>query len=105
MPPPPGVTPNFDNPDRSLQATWLAGLLVCLIVPTILVALRLYVKVYVIKNTTVTDCTLLLNTLPTSVFVNECSRHLLFSMGMSVRAHGMSAANPPVRSEMLCWWL
>ncbi|CAF9925595.1 MAG: hypothetical protein ALECFALPRED_003175 [Alectoria fallacina] len=52
--PPPGVTPNFVNPDNE-QATIIATLAVCLPVATLFTALRMYSKIFIIKSIALED--------------------------------------------------
>ena len=53
--PPPGVVPNFINPEN-YQSTIIATLTVCLTTATLLTLLRLYSKVFVIKCIVLEDC-------------------------------------------------
>ena len=55
LPPPPGITPNLVNPKDDLRKAWLPAILVCLIIPSILVPLRVYVKGHIIKGFGLTD--------------------------------------------------
>ncbi|CAD6574099.1 MAG: hypothetical protein ASARMPREDX12_006380 [Alectoria sarmentosa] len=52
--PPPGVTPNFVNPDNE-QAKIVATLAVCLPVATLFTALRMYSKIFIIKSIALED--------------------------------------------------
>ena len=54
--PPPGVVPNFINPDN-YQNTIIATLAVCLTLATLFTALRLYSKYFIIKSIALEDCT------------------------------------------------
>ncbi|KAG7151583.1 hypothetical protein HYQ46_012625 [Verticillium longisporum] len=47
LPPPPGVTPDFDHPRDAGRVVVLAGLIVCNVLVTIFVSLRGYVKVFI----------------------------------------------------------
>ncbi|MCJ1458810.1 hypothetical protein MMC28_009184 [Mycoblastus sanguinarius] len=47
--PPPGVTPDFVNPDN-YQSTIIATMTVCLTVATLITALRLYTRLFIIKS-------------------------------------------------------
>ncbi|MCJ1424105.1 hypothetical protein MMC29_001992 [Sticta canariensis] len=49
LPPPPGVTPNFVNPE-SLHSEWVLMMSMCLAFTTIFVGLRLYTKLVIIKS-------------------------------------------------------
>lgn len=53
--PPPGVTPNFVNPD-SLHTEWVLTLSTCIIFPTIFIMLRTYTKLILIKSHGWEDC-------------------------------------------------
>ena len=53
--PPPGVTPNFINP-HNYQSKIIAVVSVCLTVATLVTALRLYTKVFLIKSVKSEDC-------------------------------------------------
>ena len=53
--PPAGVVPNFINPDN-YQSTIIATLAVCLTVATLVTALRLCSKFFIIKNVALEDC-------------------------------------------------
>lgn len=55
LPPPQGVTPNVVDPPNGYAKIWLMTMLLCLIIPTILSLLRLYVKVCLMKKITKTD--------------------------------------------------
>ena len=56
-PAPPGVTPNFVNPGNRTWEVYVTSA-VCLAVTTLLVALRFYAKIFVIKQMTRDDCTI-----------------------------------------------
>lgn len=55
LPPPPGVLPNLMNSKENLREAWLPATLVCLIIPSILVPLRVYVKGHIMKGFGFTD--------------------------------------------------
>ena len=55
LPPPPGIITNLVNPKDNLRDAWLPAILVCLIVPSILVPLRVYVNGHIIKRFGWTD--------------------------------------------------
>lgn len=55
IPPPEGVQPNLVNPQSQLQIIWLVATVVILVVPSILVLLRLYVKIQIVKKLTLAD--------------------------------------------------
>ena len=50
LPPPSGMITNLVNPKDNLREAWLPAILVCLIVPSILVPLRVYVNGHIIKR-------------------------------------------------------
>ena len=57
IPPPPGLTSNYvDPPSKAIWGTVTTA--VCLTVATLLVAMRLYTKVKVLKNLGWDDCKL-----------------------------------------------
>ena len=53
--PPPEVIPNFTNPEN-YQITIVFTLTLCLSLATIVTALRLYTKVFIIKSIALEDC-------------------------------------------------
>ncbi len=55
-PAPPGVTPNFVNPENRTWQVYVTSA-VCLVVTTLFVALRFYTKIFIIKQMTRDDCT------------------------------------------------
>ena len=57
IPPPPGVTPNYVDP-YSLQRYDILCQIVCLTVSTLLVCMRLYTKVRVLRRLGSDDCRL-----------------------------------------------
>jgi len=61
--PPPGVVPDLVNP-HYLHTIDLVTHVLCLVVSTIAVALRIFTKVYIMKQVRVEDCIL------------HCSQHL-----------------------------
>ena len=57
-PPPPGVTPNFVDPPN--RAWWIyVTTALCLFVTTLVVALRFYSKIFVVKQMAKDDCIVL----------------------------------------------
>lgn len=56
VPAPPGVTSNFNWPMNEQRVAFLIGNIVCLVVPTVLVFFRVYIKTYVIKDLRWADC-------------------------------------------------
>lgn len=55
--PPPGVTPNFVNPDN-YQGSIIAIIVICLTPATIVTAVRVYTKLVIIKSFGLEDCKL-----------------------------------------------
>ena len=56
LPPPPGVIPSLVDSNDNMRKIWLAGNIICLIIPSVLVPLRFYVKGHVMKDLRLTDC-------------------------------------------------
>lgn len=82
LPPPPGVTPNFTNP-YSVQPTIIATLVICIVVPSIFVFLRVYTKLFLAKTHGWEDCKCscfrsMSSSLPL-LLINY--RHLLYRVG------------------------
>ena len=63
LPPPPGMTPDFDGRYIGLQPTIVGILSLCLVLSTLTLAARLVVKRFVLKAVRVEDCTFLWITL------------------------------------------
>ena len=57
MKPPPGVTPNFVNPE-SLRTYWILMMCMCLTFSTMFVFMRMYTKLVLIKSHGWEDCEL-----------------------------------------------
>ncbi|CRJ81656.1 hypothetical protein BN1708_001944 [Verticillium longisporum] len=55
LPPPPGVTPDFDHPRDAGRVVVLAGLIVCNVLVTIFVSLRGYVKIFINRRILLAD--------------------------------------------------
>lgn len=55
MKPPPGVKPNFENPE-SLRSYWILMMCTCWTFSTVFVALRFYTKLIIIKSHGWEDC-------------------------------------------------
>lgn len=55
-PPPPGVTPDFDNPQDVKWTLNVAVLTVCNVLVTVCFLLRCYVKLFVTRHILVADC-------------------------------------------------
>ena len=55
LPPPEGVIPNFDNP-YNYQSLVLMTLVVCFTISTTFVALRMYIRVFLVKSLQWEDC-------------------------------------------------
>ena len=53
--PPAGVTPNFNDP-YSILNSLLAGVILCLTLATISIAIRLYTKLFLLKTHGLDDC-------------------------------------------------
>ena len=53
--PPPGVTPNFVDPP-STAASFAIGLAIMISVATLLFALRMFTRIYVMKQMQLEDC-------------------------------------------------
>lgn len=54
--PPPGVVPNFDNPPN-LHRVGDAVLITCFVVATLALLLRVYTKLFLIRQFKISDCT------------------------------------------------
>lgn len=59
MPPPPNVVSNFDNPD-SLAPEGIAIISIFLALMTLFVGMRLYTRIWIVKNTGLDDWSILL---------------------------------------------
>lgn len=59
IPPPPGVTPNFDNPVLHGYRTWAIDSSVCIVFSSLFVLMRIYTKFILIKTHGWEDCTCL----------------------------------------------
>ena len=55
LPPPPGVTPNFVNPEN-LDNLTIAIFTLCMILATLTVILRMWTKICIIRQTSMDDC-------------------------------------------------
>lgn len=55
LPPPPGVIPQLDHPPN-LQGTGIAVQIVCLVLSTIALCMRLYTKTRIIRQLVPADC-------------------------------------------------
>lgn len=82
LPPPPGVTPNFVNPE-SLHSEWVLMMSMCLTFTTIFVFLRMYTKLVIIKSHGWEDCKLRPNDLKylRFGFLIDLHRYLFHRMG------------------------
>lgn len=49
LPPPDGVTPNFDNPPNQNALAWVVTTL-CMVVSTLCVCLRVFTRIWVVKK-------------------------------------------------------
>jgi hypothetical protein len=54
--PPPGVTPDFVNGERFARHWYQIAMATCIVVSTVVVALRLFARVVVIKRVDWSDC-------------------------------------------------
>lgn len=48
--PPPGVTPNFDNPDRMVWTASIVTQALCISIVGLIVALRIYVRIRILRS-------------------------------------------------------
>lgn len=55
LPPPPGVTPNFVNPEN-LHKQWILSLVTCFFPPTFFILIRVYTKLIIMKSHGWEDC-------------------------------------------------
>lgn len=60
LPPPPGVEPNFVNPSGGVHFWLKFTQLVCIVIITVFVALRMYAKIFMLHNFYLEDCKLVL---------------------------------------------
>lgn len=56
IPPPPGVTPNFENPEDVLYTINLVSQILSMVIITVFLALRVYVKMRVAPPFLLDDC-------------------------------------------------
>lgn len=56
FPPPPGVTPELNDPPDAGRQGAIAGLAICLAVATILFAVRVFVKLRITRRLLLEDC-------------------------------------------------
>ena len=54
--PPPGVTPDYDNPARNGVCRLFVVIPLLMALATIMVALRLYTRKFIVKNVGLDDC-------------------------------------------------
>lgn len=54
--PPPGLTPNLVNPTSAFQQMLVAIYVTSLILTSIVVPLRLYTKIFIVKSWALEDC-------------------------------------------------
>ena len=76
--PPPGVTPNFVNPEN-YQNTLIAALTIFLTIATIFTAAKLYTRAFIVKSIAWEDCKYSLPLL---------EQHLLIHLQMFLLQHG-----------------
>lgn len=55
FPPPPGVTPNLENPKDAGRVANIVGLVICDVLVTVLFATRVWVKLRITKNILLED--------------------------------------------------
>lgn len=55
LPPPNGILSDFDNP-RNHNKAGLAGLVICLTVSTVFLFIRLYMKLFKLKQPHIVEC-------------------------------------------------
>ena len=55
LPPPPGVIPQLDHPPN-LRTTGIAAQVVCLVLATLALCMRLYTKAAIIRQIVLADC-------------------------------------------------
>ena len=55
LPPPNGITSNLEHPHNSIRAIWLVACTLGLLFPSILVPLRLYIKLFLMKSLQLVD--------------------------------------------------
>lgn len=80
--PPPGVTPNFVNPE-SLRKEWILSLVTCFFLPTFFIFIRVYTKLIIIKSHGWEDCKSCLTLAFDPALILNVDRHRLYRMGMS----------------------
>ena len=56
LPAPSGVIANPVDPVNPYSTVWITGNLVCLVVPSVLVLLRLYIRQFLMGSLTLVDC-------------------------------------------------
>jgi hypothetical protein len=69
LPPPPGVEPNFDNPSGGVHFWLKFAQFLCIPIVTVFVALRMYVKIFMLHEVFLEDCKLVLRLSMVSVGV------------------------------------
>ena len=79
--PPPGITPNFENPP-SIQSISYAVSAICLFITTLAVGLRIFTKIRVDRNLKLEDCQYLL------VFSTAICRYCSNIIQMLQSSHG-----------------
>lgn len=87
--PPPGVTPNFVNPEN-LRTVWIVSLVACFFPPTFFIFIRVYTKLIIMKSHGWEDCKFCPHTGLDfdPVLTLDVDRHCLYRMGMSVSECG-----------------
>jgi hypothetical protein len=56
MPPPPGITPDFDNPKDELRTLMITTQVLCISIVSIFVFLRVYVRIRIMHDFGREDC-------------------------------------------------
>lgn len=50
MDPPPGVTPNFDNPDKTVYTASIVTQALCISLVGAIICLRLYARIHILRS-------------------------------------------------------
>lgn len=56
MPPPPGVTPDFENPKDQLNTIMIVTQALCMVFVTVFIFLRVWIRVTILRSFTAEDC-------------------------------------------------
>ncbi|KAF2204314.1 hypothetical protein GQ43DRAFT_478314 [Delitschia confertaspora ATCC 74209] len=99
LPAPSGVTSDLNSKKTSLQNAYMAALIVMLVVPTITVFLRLYIKILIMKVFKLADVTCLIGFLN---FIAEITLGFIFlNVGMGKHAWNVSVHSYARLAELL----